>query len=286
MSDDLNTPKISRLTVFPLKSLDPLEQRQVRISDGGVLKWDREYAIYNGPTEDPYNPDTASALGDGAYINGKRTAAIHRLRSSFDPEARMVTLRRQGETEAHTFDLDNPAKLNEWLSEYFGQPASVRRAPAGGHPDYRRHGISGPSVVSTATLQEVASWFDRLNTNEIRRRVRANIEIDGTPPFWEDRLYADQGEAVAFRVGDVQFNGVEPCERCIVPTRDPRSGNKHDGFRETFIRKRRETRPEWLDSTRFDHDFRLMVITDVPESEWGQTIQIGDSVEVFGTRPH
>ena len=120
MSDDLNTPKISRLTVFPLKSLDPLEQRQVRISDGGVLKWDREYAIYNGPTEDPYDPDTASALGDGAYINGKRTAAIHRLRSSFDPEARMVTLRRQGETEAHTFDLDNPAKLNEWLSEYFG----------------------------------------------------------------------------------------------------------------------------------------------------------------------
>jgi uncharacterized protein YcbX len=69
------------------------------------------------------------------------------------------------------------------------------------------------------------------------------------------------------------------------PTRNPDTGEEDGDFRERFIRKRRETRPEWLDSDRFDHDFRLMVITDVPESEIGEMIETGDRAEIVGTTP-
>ena len=275
-------PVVRRLSVFPIKSLDASHPDTVEITSGGALSLDRTYAIVTRPSSEPYDPDEASPHGD--YINGKRTAAVHRLRSTFDPEAETVTLRVAGSTNAETFNIPSPT-LDAWLSEYFREPVSVRAEPVGGHPDHRHLGLTGPSVVSTATLREVASWFetDQIDTDSIRRRFRANIEVDGVPPFWEDRLYADHGEAVAFRIGDVRLNGVEPCERCVVPTRNPDTGRENDGFRERFIRKRRATRPDWLESDRFDHDFRLMVITDVPESERGRQIEVGDSAEVLET---
>jgi uncharacterized protein YcbX len=278
-----STPRVERLTVYPVKSLDGLSREQAEITTGGNLRLDREYAVVDRPAREPYDPDAASPHRD--YINGKRTAMVHRLRSSFDPESHTVTVRTKEDLNEETFSLDATEELNRWLSEYFGRPVSLRREPIGGHPDHRKSGISGPSVISTATLQEVASWFDDLDIENVRRRFRANIEISGVPAFWEDRLYADHGEAVAFRIGNVQFQGVEPCERCVVPTRDPDTGEKDGDFRERFIRKRRETRPEWLDSNRFDHDFRLMVITDVPESEIGETIETGDRAEIVGTIP-
>ena len=275
-------PTVRRLSVFPVKSLDATHPDTVDITSGGALSRDRTYAIVARPSGDPYDPDEASPHGD--YINGKRTDAVHRLRSSFDPEAETLTLRVAGSGEAETFDIPSPA-LDAWLSEYFREPVSVRAEPVDGHPDHRYRGLTGPSVVSTATLREVASWFEpgEIDIDSIRRRFRANIEVDGVPQFWEDRLYADHGEAVAFRIGDVRLDGVEPCERCVVPTRDPDTGHENEGFRERFIQKRRATRPDWLESDRFDHDFRLMVITDVAESERGGQIEVGDSVEVLET---
>jgi hypothetical protein len=60
-------------------------------------------------------------------------------------------------------------------------------------------------------------------------------------------------------------------------------GTKNEGFRERFIQKRRATCPDWFESDRFDHDFRLMVIVDAPESERRGQIELGDSVEVLET---
>lgn len=275
-------PTVGRLSVFPVKSLDAFHPNAVGVTSGGTLSLDRAYAIVARPSGEPYDPDEASPHGD--YINGKRTAAVHRLRSTFDLESKTVSLRIVGKTNTKTFDIPSP-ELDAWLSEYFRESVSVRAEPVDGHPDHRYRGLTGPSIISTGTLREVASWFeaDEIGIDSIRRRFRANIEIDGVPPFWEDRLYADHGEAVAFHIGDVRLNGVEPCERCVVPTRDPYTGRENDGFRERFIQKRQATRPDWLESDRFDHDFRLMVITDIPTSERGGQIEVGDSVEVLGT---
>jgi len=278
-------PHVARISVHPVKALDAITRESADIGSGGNLALDRRYAILDRPADASYDPDTADPGGTGDYVNAKRTADIHPLRSSFDPTERTLTIRVDGGGEGHTFDLESSAdraELDEWLSDYFDMPVSLREESVGGHPDYRAGGLSGPSVVSTATLREVASWFDGLDIDNVRRRFRANIEIGGVPPFWEDRLYGDRDEAVAFRVGDARFEGIEPCERCVVPTRDPDTGAATEGFRETFVRRREETRPEWLDSERFDHAFRLMVITHAPESEWGTEIEVGDPVEVIG----
>ena len=273
-------PTLDRITVYPVKSLDPDDREAARIDADGSLVGDREYAVVVGGDDADYDFETTSA-SDGVYVNGKYTDAVHRLRTLLDEEAETLSVRVEGDDETRTFDLDDPEALNAWLSEYYGEPVSLRRETPGGFPDRRSR---GPSVVSTATLREVASWFDGVDVDSVRRRFRANLEVGGVPAFWEDRLYGDDGEVVAFEVGGVRIEGVDPCGRCVVPTRDPDTGEATEGFRETFLERRRETLPEWLDSDRFDHPYYLMTNTRVPEASRGETLRVGDDVRVLGRR--
>jgi uncharacterized protein len=256
-------PRLARISPFPIKSLDAFEPEHATITSTGPIEGDRRYAMVDG---------------EGEYVNGKRTPKVHRLRASYDDPDR-VRLSTSG-SNATEFDLTTDREeLAERLSEHFGYPVELVRDD-GGMPDDTE--IPGPTVISTATVEEVASWFD-LSTESVRRRFRANLEIEGVPAFWEDRLFSDHGRVVEFSVGDVRLAGVNPCQRCVVPSRDPDTGEGLEDFRERFIENRRETLPEWTDSDRFDHPFRLMVNTRVAQGGEGK-VEVGDPVEILGER--
>lgn len=261
-------PTVRRIAVHPIKALDPMPVEEVSLVPTGSLKYDREFAIVDD---------------DGEYVHGKRTPDAHRVRASFDfgPEQRRVSLREQGADAGSTFDLlENRADAEAWLSDFFGLSTELVRRVEGGYPDLVEY-PSGPTVISTGTLREVASWFPDITVEETRLRFRANVEIEGVPPFWEDRLYTATDEEVRFRVGDVEFRGVQPTPRCAVPLRDPYTGEETDDFRARFIRRREATYPEWGDEAALDHFFHLMVNTHVPETEVGTSIAVGDDVTVL-----
>jgi len=263
------TPRLERITVYPVKSLDPhggLESVEVR-PDGG-LAHDREFAVVDG---------------SGSYVNGKNEPRAHELRSAFDPEAGRLTLRGP-DGEPAAFDVEDRDAIEAWLSEFFGRPVELRRDERGGFPDDTM--ASGPTVIAAATIETVAGWFDDIDAAEMERRLRPNLVLSDVDPFWEDRLYADHDTAVAFRIGDCEFLGSNPCRRCVVPTRDPETGEATPGFRKRFTEKRRETLPEWASEAWFDHHFRLMVNTFVPGRTVGRRLRIGDEVEILGERPH
>jgi uncharacterized protein YcbX len=146
---------------------------------------------------------------------------------------------------------------------------------------------SGPTLISTATIREVASWFDGIDEEGMRRRLRANLEVGRVPPFWEDHLFADRDHVVPFTVGDVTLEGVNPCQRCVVPSRDPDTGAETEGFRRRFVRRREETLPAWSGGDWFDHSFRLMVNTRPPADSAvaGREIRVGDRITVGEARP-
>lgn len=256
-------PRLARISLFPIKSLDAYEPERATITPAGPIEGDRRYAMVDG---------------DGEYVNGKRTPNVHRLHASYDDPDRVEL--STPERDANEFDLTTDREeLAEHLSEHFGHPVELVRDETGMPDDTE---IPGPTVISTATIEEVASWFD-ISVESVRRRFRANLEIEGVPAFWEDRLFSDQGRVVDFSIGGVRLAGVNPCQRCVVPSRDPDTGEEFEGFRERFIEKREETLPEWTDSDRFDHRFRLMVNTRVPEDGAGE-IEVGDAVEIVGER--
>ena len=258
------TPHVSKLSIYPIKSLEPIEVESVNILASGALKGDREFAMFDESDR---------------FVNGKRNPLVHSLRSQFDLETKTVSLSRQDSQNKTTFNLETERDaLENWLSKYFAIPVRIKQNFTHGFPD---DPVSpGPTIISTATLEAIASWYPGLEVDEVRLRFRANIEIDGVPAFWEDRLFAEADTTVDFQIGDVRFMGVKPCQRCVVITRNPKTGEPYPNFQKTFIAKRQETLPAWVDETRFNHFYRLAINTRLPASEAGKKINLKDVVKL------
>jgi uncharacterized protein YcbX len=258
--------EVARITLYPVKALDGEDVAAARVTDAGLLAGDREYVL-RGP--------------DGDVVNGKRTDRVHALDSAFDVEAGRLTVTGDGETA--TFDLPaETAAAEDWFSAFFDLEISVERNREHGFVDRRS---AGPSVVSTATLEELASWYDDVTVEGMRRRLRANVEVGGVDPFWEDRFLGGapedaSGGAPAMELGDVRLTGVEPCGRCVVPERDPGTGAHDPDFRERFVQRRRETFPAFADEDAFDHHYAAMLIAAVPAGSRGRRLSVGDPVAV------
>ena len=258
-------PHLARITLFPVKALDGHALEQARLLSSGALRHDRQFALCDS---------------EGAYINGKRTDRVHRVRSRVDFARRLLTVRIAGDEMRFHLDQDRD-RLQAWFSDYFGVAVHLVENAAGGFPDDTH--APGPTVISTATLREVASWFPGLGLDDVRQRFRANLEIDGVEPFWEDRLYGPEPVGIEFRVGDVMFAGVNPCRRCIVPTRSPQTGEPLAAFARQFAERRRETLPVWADRSRFDHFYRLAVNTRLVGAGGG-IVRVGAAVGIAEKR--
>ncbi len=258
-------PFLSRILTYPIKSLDAVELRQARILSSGALEHDRTWALFEA---------------NGKFVNGKRHAAVHRLRSDIDMEARKVTLDDESERGLGSgrFSIDDGDELEAWLGAYFGFPVSFRKNAGIGFPDDTDS--PGPTIISVATLAEIGRWFG-LKIDDVRRRFRTNIEIDGVPPFWEDRLFGAPGTTVKFCIGDVIFEGVNPCQRCVVPPRDPVTGESDDTFVRRFTELRARTLPAWSTRERFNHFYRVAINTRTHGDQGGKLLRTGDRVEIL-----
>lgn len=257
------TSHLARIDIFPVKSLDGVSVSQATVLAGGALEGDRTYALFDA---------------QGRFINGKRTATIHHLRSTFSESGQFVTIATDDHPPTATFHLQQQrSDLEAWLSEYFQQPITLQANHDSGFPDDTN--AAGPTVISTATLQAVADWYG-LSLEETRRRFRTNLEIDGVPAFWEDQLFGPDSAPVRFTIGDVVLEGINPCQRCIVPTRDSLTGTATTNFQKTFSQQRADTLPTWAPPSRFNHFYKLAVNTNIV-GQYGQILKVGDRVSVL-----
>ena len=84
-----------------------------------------------------------------------------------------------------------------------------------------------------------------------------------------------------FRIGDCLFDGSNPCQRCVVPPRDPATGESYPDFAKIFVERREQTLPAWAERSRFNHFYRLAINTLVPPDQTGKVLRLGDKVEIL-----
>ena len=269
-------PVLSQIWIYPIKSLDPLCRSQVNITTGGTLQDDRRWAIRDQ---------------QGRWINAKREPRIHLIRCQFHLDGAKgadqithATLAAPGQTTERFSLLDDRPQLEEWLSDYFGQSVQLVEDQNQGFPDDTHS--PGPTIVTEATLVAVSEWLG-LSVENVRQRFRANLELtlDPTPDhpdlaFWEDCLFGSPLEKWAFSLGEVDFQGVNPCLRCVVPTRDPQTGTVYPQFVRQFSQKRRATLPPWVNPDRFENPYRLTVNTRISPTSRGKTLHLGNMLSL------
>ena len=254
--------KLSKILIFPIKSLEPISLNEVEISTGGALKGDREFAMFDK---------------GGKYINAKRYPKIHLIRAKYQLCDRLVHLQIQEQPEIFTFHLDQDRiAITNWFSKFLEHPVELRQNVRNGFPDDPE--AWGATVISEATLATVQSWYasSPISLEQIRDRFRTNLEISDTEPFWEDYLFTKAGETVPFKIGDVQFHGTNPCQRCPVPTRDTFTGEVYPEFKKIFSQNREATLPAKIERLRFNHFYRLALNTRIPLTEASKVLRIGD----------
>ncbi len=255
---------LSRITIYPIKSLDGIDLEKAIVAEGGCLLHDREFAIM----------DEA-----GNFIAGKSTPLVHSLRSTLNFINDTVSFRAEHESNWNLFHIENErSAIQSYLSDYFGFPAFFHQNKTGRFLD--EPDISGVTILSSKSLQAVSSWYDGMNLQETRKRFRANIEIEGVPAFWEDHLFSINENGVEFKVGNVTMIGMSPRARCVVPTRNPTTGSVTHGFAKSFAKRRAETLPDWSTLKEHGHYYYLTVNCSIPATEVGKLIKVGDEIRI------
>ncbi len=249
---------IASLWIFPIKSLDGVMVNNSSITSGGSLMFDRQWAIVDR---------------QGKLVNGKKYPQIQQIRAQFDLANATVELSAPHRPAVQFPITTTNSALTDWLSDYFGFGTQLIENTDIGFPDDTKS--PGPTIISTATLESIASWYPNLAVTEVRRRLRTNIELDGCTAFQEDRLF-DQG---SFQLGTVKMRGINPCQRCVVPTRNSYTGVADRQFQKVFSHQRSTTLPAWTKLNMFNHFYRVAVNTIIPATEAGKMLQTGNVLQ-------
>jgi uncharacterized protein YcbX len=261
-------PIVSRITIYPIKSLDGISLQKAMLTEGGCLLHDREYAI----TDE-----------EGNFIIGKTNPLVHLLRSGIDFENETISFRQQHETTWNQFHLQKEqTAIQSYLSHYLGVPILFNKNSTGRFLDIPD--ISGVTILSTSSLQSVSEWYNNMNLEETRKRFRVTVEIEGVPAFWEDQLFSKEGIAIEFKIGEVTMFGMSPRARCVVPMRNPETGEVIHAFPKSFARHRATSLPEWSTLNEYPHHYYLTVNCYIPETEIGKFIETGNKLIIIGEK--
>ncbi|ADO49098.1 YcbX family protein [[Enterobacter] lignolyticus] len=166
-----------------------------------------------------------------------------------------------------------PDAINRWLSGFFNRDVQLRWVGAELTRRVKRH---------DAVPLSFADGFPYLLTNDASLRdlqqrcpagvqmeqFRPNLVVTGVPAWAEDSWKV-------IRIGEVIFDVVKPCSRCIFTTVSPERGQKHPSGEPLATLQKFRTAPD-----NGDVDFGQNLI-----ARNSGVVRVGDEVEILATGP-
>ena len=299
-------PVLNRITIYPVKSLDGVEVATASVLPCGALENDRRWRLVDMERRVVSAKRMPLVQAVRATFLWSEESGEQEIELAVDPAAiagaSPPLKARLRQLEPATFRLlPGPQGPCAWLSEALGLEVLLEERSDGGFPDDRD--APGATLIATATLEVVGRWFG-LSLEESRRRFRANLEAGGCDAFWEDTLASPAGkprppvreecvggpladpyadlpppEPLGFTIGGAHLRATNVCRRCVVPTRDSRSGLVSEHFREAFEARRRATLREDVAASGWNTLYRLGINT-IGSCTQPAAIQIGDTIGV------
>lgn len=264
---------LSRLYVHPIKSMRGLELSHAQVGESG-LAFDRIFMI-----TDP----------DGTFITARQYPQMVRFTPALlingifitapDGQSRTVTFSEFSQERSPTEVWGNhfsahiaPNEINQWLSTYLNRDVQLRWVG----PELTRRVKNRPEVplsfadgfpyllINEASFEALQA---RCPANIVIEQFRPNLIIRDAAPFAEDSWQT-------IRIGDVIFDLVKPCSRCILTTVNTESGRKHPQGEPL------RTLQQFRTAENGDVDFGQNLI-----ARNNGVIRLGDEIEVLATHP-
>jgi len=268
--------RVTGINIYPVKSTRPIALAQSEVLARG-LPWDRRWMLVDSDgkfitaRQHPALAMVATALaGDTLTVSVAGRASLH------IPLAEPVATRIPVTVwKDHCEAVPVGAAADAWFSDYLGLNCRLVRMTEAVtrpvNPDYGRPAdqVSFADGFPLLLISEasLADLNRRLAAPVPMQRFRPNLVVDGEQPYGEDSWRR-------LRVGDVEFEGVKNCSRCVFTTIDPLTGTRDpagEPLRTLAGYRRRDAGGVYFGQNL------------IPRS--GGTMQLGDRVEILELEP-
>lgn len=262
---------LDRICVYPVKSLPGFQPRAWPVNALGQLQGDRGWRLVDA---------------EGRTLHAKGNAALQQISVQWQPRDEGFDFRLEASGHlpgAGHLPGDEPA-FSSWCGRFL--KVSCRLEPCGPGLAFTDDTASpGPTVIGSATLEELSHFLPHIDPEEWSQRLRGNLEIGGLPAFGEDLWLAPYGtpadQCRRVRIGTAEWHITQPCQRCVVPSREPGSGVREPGFAEKVAAFRLDHRPVGVDPAWFPHGYKLALNTAPAIIPAGTVLRIGDPVQIL-----
>jgi uncharacterized protein len=242
--------QLSGLFVYPIKACGGISLEQADLVERG-LAFDRRYMLVDKTgtfvtqREVPRLCLVTTALdGERVLVSAAGKATLELPRQPL-PEA--TQRRRAYRVWDDVGSALEHAAGSRWFSELLNDQVSLVYMPDAEHRGVNSKRARPGDIVSFADaypllLMSEATLADlnqRLEQPVEMRRFRPNLVISGGEPYAEDGF-------AQLRIGGLSFRGVKRCERCVVTTIDPETGEQSKEPLRTLSHYRLEDGKVWL----------------------------------------
>jgi uncharacterized protein YcbX/ferredoxin len=264
---------LSRLYVHPVKSLRGLQLSHAQVASQG-LAFDRSFMITEPDgtfiTARQYPQMvlfTPALLADGLFLSAPdgESASVRLADFAAEPQPTEVW-------GNHFTALIAPQAINRWLSSYFQREVQLRWVGSEPsrrvkkHPEVPLSFADGYPylLVNETSFQDLQQ---RCPGSIKMEQFRPNLVVTGASAWAEDSWQV-------IRVGEVIFDLVKPCSRCVLTTVSAERGRKHPSGEPLSTLQQFRTAEEG------SVDFGQNMI-----ARNSGIIRVGDGVEVLSTKP-
>jgi len=218
--------QVSQLNIYPIKSTAGILLNQAQVKPLG-LTYDRRWMLVNN---------------EGHFITGRQYPQLTQIRTQIEHEQLIVNAPNMPQLHVplnlqttatqpvkvwrdHCTATSMPQEINQWFSGYLGIDCQLVHMSE----DYiratdRQYSQDGDRVsfadgfplllISEASLDDLNQ---KLQNPVTMVNFRPNIVVSGCDAFTEDHW-------THFRIGNIAFEGVKGCSRCIFTTVNPITG--------------------------------------------------------------
>ncbi|HDV0902821.1 TPA: hybrid-cluster NAD(P)-dependent oxidoreductase [Vibrio fluvialis] len=218
----MSSAHLSQINVYPVKSVGGIALSNAWVEKQGLM-FDRRFMV---------------ALADGSMVTARKYPGMVKVRSTLTPDGLIFAAEGLSPLKLRYQDFkmqEAPAQVwsdnftaytttdeaDDWFSAVLGQ--RVELLFSGEQSNRVREKVGGNVsfadgypllVISEGSLQELNRRSPEQHSMD---QFRTNLVVSGTDPFGEDSWKR-------IRIGEVEFEAVKPCERCILTTVDVKKG--------------------------------------------------------------